>query len=70
MITLATCAAWPELSAVFALLPATPLYASVDGLMRDGGFVLMELELNEPGLGLDLAPGSPERFAEAVLRRL
>jgi hypothetical protein len=38
--------------------------------VRDGAFVLMELELNEPDLGLDLAAGAPERFADALLARL
>jgi hypothetical protein len=53
-----------------ALLPAPALYARVDGLVRDGAFVLMELEVNEPDLGLDLAAGAPERFADALLARL
>jgi glutathione synthase/RimK-type ligase-like ATP-grasp enzyme len=53
-----------------SLLPHPALYARVDGVVRDGRFVLMELEANEPGLGLDLAPGSAGRFAEALLRRL
>ena len=53
-----------------SLLPHPALYARVDGVVRDGRFVLMELEVNEPGLGLDLAPGSADRFAEALLRRL
>jgi glutathione synthase/RimK-type ligase-like ATP-grasp enzyme len=56
--------------AVLALLGDAPLYARVDGVVRDGGFVLMELEVNEPGLGLDLVPGAADRFAEALLRRL
>jgi glutathione synthase/RimK-type ligase-like ATP-grasp enzyme len=59
-----------SMAAVLALLPQAPLYARVDGLVRDGRFVLMELEVNEPGLGLDLAPGSAARFAEALQRRL
>jgi len=58
------------MQAVLALLPEVPLYARVDGVIRDGAFVLMELEVNEPGLGLDLAPGSAERFADALRRRL
>ena len=58
------------MSAVLALLPGPPLYARVDGVVRDDGFVLMELEINEPALGLHLAPGSADRFAEALLRRL
>lgn len=56
--------------AVLALLPRPPLYARVDGVLRDDGFVLMELEVNEPALGLHLAPGSADRFADALLRRL
>ena len=58
------------MQAVLALLPEMPLYARVDGVVRDGGFVLMECEVNEPALGLHLAPGSAERFADALLRRL
>jgi hypothetical protein len=30
----------------------------------------MELEVNEPGLGLHLIPGAAERFADALLARL
>jgi hypothetical protein len=30
----------------------------------------MEVEVNEPGLGLDLALGSAERFADALVRRI
>ena len=39
-------------------------------VVRDGRFVLMEVEVNEPALGLHLAPGSADRFAEALLRRI
>jgi glutathione synthase/RimK-type ligase-like ATP-grasp enzyme len=59
-----------EMAGVLSLLPRSSLYARVDGLVRDRRFVLMEVEVNEPGLGLDLAPGSADRFAEALLRRL
>jgi glutathione synthase/RimK-type ligase-like ATP-grasp enzyme len=55
---------------VLGLLPASPLYARIDGVVRDGRFVLMEVEVNEPALGLHLAPGSADRFAEALLRRI
>jgi hypothetical protein len=58
------------MAAVLALLPERPLYARVDGVLRAGRFVLMELEVNEPGLGLDLVPGAAERFADALLARL
>jgi glutathione synthase/RimK-type ligase-like ATP-grasp enzyme len=59
-----------QMTDVVALLPGSALYARVDGIVRDGRFVLMEVEVNEPGLGLHLAPGSAARFADALLRRL
>ena len=58
-----------QMAAVVALLPEPPLYARVDGVVQEGRFVLMEVEVNEPGLGLDHAPGSAERFADALLAR-
>lgn len=51
-------------------LPQTPLYARVDGLVRPGGFMLMELELIDPYLYLEFAPGSADRMARALLARL
>jgi len=51
-------------------LPEVPLYARVDGIVRGGTFLLMELELIEPNLFFDLAPGSVERMAGAIARRL
>jgi glutathione synthase/RimK-type ligase-like ATP-grasp enzyme len=59
-----------QMTAVLALLPAPALYARVDGVAADGGFTLMEVEVNEPGLGMHLAPGSGDRFADALLARL
>ena len=59
-----------QMAAVLGLLPLPALYARVDGLVRDGRFILMELEVNEPGLGMHLAPGSADRFADALLARL
>ena len=58
------------MTAVLALLPAPALYARVDGLASDGRFTLMEVEVNEPGLGMHLAAGSADRFADALLARL
>jgi glutathione synthase/RimK-type ligase-like ATP-grasp enzyme len=46
------------------------LYARVDGVERDGQFVLTELEIIEPSLFLGLAPGAGQRFAEAIVRLL
>lgn len=45
------------------------LFARVDGVARDGQFLLMELEINEPYLGLSHAPGSADRLADAALRQ-
>lgn len=47
-----------------------PLYARIDGVERDGRLILVEVELNEPALGLDLAPESAKLFAAATIRRL
>jgi len=59
-----------QMTAVLALLPLRPLYARVDGVLRAGQFLLMEVEVNEPGLGLHLALGAGERLADALLARL
>jgi glutathione synthase/RimK-type ligase-like ATP-grasp enzyme len=63
-------AAIAAMTRVLSLLPGEPLYARIDGVRRAGRFVLMEVEVNEPGLGLHLAPGAGDRFAEAVVARL
>ncbi len=57
-------------AACLAHLPHTPLYARVDGIARDSGFMLNELELIEPYLYLEFAPGSAKRMAQAVLDRI
>ena len=60
-----------QMREVLALVPAVPLYARIDGVVDGSGrFVVMEVEVNEPGLGLDLAPGSGDRFADALLARM
>lgn len=43
------------------------LYARVDGVIRGGRFLLMELEMTEPSLFLGTDAGAPRRFAEAML---
>jgi glutathione synthase/RimK-type ligase-like ATP-grasp enzyme len=54
-----------------AALPVAPLYARVDGIVVGDGFLVMEIEVHEPGLFLDRAPAvAAERFAEAILRRV
>jgi hypothetical protein len=52
---------------VVALAPAVPAYARVDGLILDGRFILMELELIEPELFLTVSDGSADRLAAIVL---
>ena len=56
-----------ELERRFAVMP---LYVRVDLLAgADGDPELIELEAVEPNFYHDLAPGSAERFAEAIVRR-
>lgn len=50
--------------------PRPSLYARIDGVTRGDHFLLMEVEVNEPGLGLHLDPGAGDRFAEALIGRL
>lgn len=56
--------------ACIAAAPALPVYARVDGVIRDGSFLLMELEVFEPLMFLARAPEAPSRFARAIQRRL
>ena len=42
------------------------LYARVDGVIRDGQFLLMELEINEPSLFFEFSEKGVEMFTEAV----
>lgn len=51
---------------ILARIEAPLLYARIDGVVIDGHFVLMELELFEPHLFLSITPQAPERFAQAV----
>jgi glutathione synthase/RimK-type ligase-like ATP-grasp enzyme len=59
-----------QAAAALGALDETPLYARVDGVVIDGRFVLMELELIEPNLFLALGGGAPARLATAIARRL
>lgn len=56
--------------ACIAQAPGSPAYARVDGVVIDGRFVLMELEVFEPFLFLALEPEAPARLARAIQRRL
>jgi glutathione synthase/RimK-type ligase-like ATP-grasp enzyme len=45
----------------------TPSYARIDLVATNDFYLLMEVELNEPALGLHLAAGSAVAFADALL---
>lgn len=57
-------------AACLATLPARPLYARVDGVVREGILIVIEVEVLEPALFMEFDPPSAERFAEATLRHL
>ena len=57
-------------AACLATLPEMPLYARVDGIVRDGTLIVIEVEVLEPALAMDFDPPSAERFAEATMKRL
>lgn len=59
-----------QAAAMLATLDRMPCYARVDGVIRDGQLILMELELLEPELFLELDKDAPARFASAILERL
>lgn len=50
--------------------PSLPVYARVDGVVQDGKFLLMELEVFEPLMFLEGHPEAPGRFARAICKRL
>jgi glutathione synthase/RimK-type ligase-like ATP-grasp enzyme len=50
--------------------PSLPVYARVDGVVKDGRFLLMELEVFEPLMFLASHPEAPARFARAVQSRV
>ncbi len=57
-------------AACLRALPEMPLYARVDGVVRNGQLIVIEVEVLEPALFMEFDPPSAERFAEATLRRL
>lgn len=63
-------AAEAALAAVAALGYDKLAYARVDGVVSDGRFLVMELELLEPSLFLDAQPQAAERFARQLCIRL
>lgn len=50
--------------------PAPTVYARVDGVVKDGRFLLMELEVFEPLMFLARHPEAPARFARAIEKQL
>jgi glutathione synthase/RimK-type ligase-like ATP-grasp enzyme len=62
---------WQAVAApILATLPDGLLYARLDGLWRDGRFLIMEVELIEPNLYLGAVPTALPRFVAAILARL
>jgi glutathione synthase/RimK-type ligase-like ATP-grasp enzyme len=55
---------------VLATVEHPLLYARVDGIERQGRFVLMELEINEPFLFLGYSEKAAIRFADAIATAL
>jgi glutathione synthase/RimK-type ligase-like ATP-grasp enzyme len=58
------------LAAAAAIGHADHAYVRVDGVMVNGRFLLMELEMIEPSLHLAIRPDAAECFAENLRRRL
>lgn len=57
-------------AAALRALPELPLYARVDGVVRAGALIVIEVEVLEPALFMEFDPDSAERFAEATMKRL
>lgn len=57
-------------AAALRVLPEMPLYARVDGVVRDGALIVIEVEVLEPALFMEFDPPSAGRFAEATVKRL
>ena len=55
---------------VLAVAPSPWLYARVDGIETDAGFVLLELEMLEPSLFFSHTESGAARFAEAIIAHL
>ncbi len=57
-------------TAILSQLKEKTLYARVDGITDNDGFILMELELIEPHLFFDFYPKGAVQFARAVKRMI
>jgi glutathione synthase/RimK-type ligase-like ATP-grasp enzyme len=58
-----------QAEAIARTLPDDPLYARLDLVRIDGRLAVMELELIEPFLFFDHAPGAADRLASATIAR-
>lgn len=65
----ATATARAAAERALAAVPGDWLYARVDGVERDGAFLVMELEVIEPSLFLAGAPDAARRFAQGIVER-
>lgn len=54
-------------AAMMGKLPMIPVFARMDGIVIDGNFTLMEAELLDAELFMQHAPGSADRFADAIV---
>lgn len=63
-------AAQRALAAAAFLVHERPTYARIDGVVSDGRFLIMEMELIEPFLFLSGAPEASARFADAIVAAL
>ena len=59
-----------QAASVMSLLPSPPIYARIDGVVRDGRFICLEAEAIDPTLSLHLNPAAALRLAEAVLAKV
>jgi len=59
-----------QAAAAVAASPGKPLYARVDGIVVEGGLVLMELELVEPTLFFGLDDAAADRLAIEIKRTI
>jgi len=57
-------------AAALRALPELPLYARIDGVVRDGVLIVIEVEVLEPALFMEFYPPSADLFARATIARL
>ena len=55
---------------ILDLYDQTPLYARIDGIVKEGHFHLMELEINEPDIYEHIHPPATKQLAEAIMAHL